>query len=106
MSPSTTDGHLWYSSSPTKLVELPRTLRSGDVLRVTGKGAPATLDLRCGEKLSDGVVLHINPRRGQGCVVRNSYEAQGGWREEELGGGYPFLHTTDRWMYELVMNEG
>ena len=32
MSPSTTDGHLWYSSSPTKLVELPRTLRSGDVL--------------------------------------------------------------------------
>ena len=97
------DGHLWHDP---KVVELPRPLRSGDKVRVYGKGAPATINLQLSAKMSDGIVLHMNPRRAQKCVVRNSYESAGGWREEELDGAYPFSETSDRWMYELVMNEG
>ena len=87
-----------------KLIALPRPLRPGDVLCVQGMGAPATLNLQKGTSLASGVLLHLNPRRGQACVVRNSYE-RGSWAQEEVKGGWPFREAGRPWMYKIAVTE-
>ena len=89
-----------------KHVKLPRPLQVGDKVTLRGTGAPATINLQVGPKMSHGIVLHFNPRRGEQCVVRNSFEAAGGWGREELFGGYPFHLDHDHWAYELLMRAG
>ena len=71
-----------------KLIALPRPLRPGDVLCVQGMGAPATLNLQKGTSLASGVLLHLNPRRGQACVVRNSYGEAVGHRKRSKAVGH------------------
>ena len=55
-------------AEPSKLVELPRPALGGDVLRLVGRGAPATINLQVGPT-GRPIVLHINPGvQGRGRV--------------------------------------
>ena len=73
-------------------IDLPRPLRVGDVIGLSGEGGAATLNL---ESDNIGILLHFNPRRPQGCVVRNNHEG-GRWLNEERGGGYGFARMLRR----------
>ena len=88
-----------------EVFQLPRALRPSDVIRVSGRGAAATLNLQTAAKSPQKeIALHFNPRRGQGCVVRNSWRRQCRWGPEERSGPYPFK-TKKRWSYELTMRD-
>ncbi len=48
------------------------------------------MNLRCGAQ--GDIALHVNPRFGEGRVVRNSHI--GGWGTEERSGSFPFALGT------------
>ncbi len=82
-------------------VTLAKPLAPGDSVGVQGTGGVSTLNLRQGPNTD--ILLHFNPRRPSGCVVRTTNYANQ-WGNEEREGGYPFK-TNEEWEYELTVAE-
>ena len=94
-----------FRNAEDQHLQLPCTLRPLDVIRVSGRGGAATLNLQTAKPGPEKqIVLHFNPRRRQGYVVRNSWTRRCQWFDEERSGGYPF-QNEHRWSYELTMRD-